>query len=153
MEKDPYLQRMKRIATGLLAAAAVVYVAAKILEPRYPWLFYVAATSEAAMIGAIADWFAVVALFHHPLNLRFLPHTAIVPRNKGRIAAGLSQFIQENFLTAQAVMARIAGLEPARTLAGWLLRPQNAETVAGYAARACAFALTALDDERARRFL
>lgn len=144
---------MKSIATGLLVLAAVVYVAASALESRHPWLFYVAAAAEAAMIGALADWFAVVALFRHPLNLRFIPHTAILPRNKARIARGLAEFIQQNFLSAEAVVARIAAFQPARTLCAWLVRRENAEVLAGYAARLLAYALDALDDARVRRFL
>jgi uncharacterized membrane-anchored protein YjiN (DUF445 family) len=147
------LQRMKWLATGLLVLAALIYVAATALEPRYPWLFYVGAASEAAMVGAIADWFAVVALFHHPLNLRFIPHTAIIPRNKARIATGLSEFIQQNFLSSAAIVARIAEFRPARTLCRWLLKPDNAEMIAGYATRLLAYGLTVLDDERVRRFL
>ena len=129
------------LATGLLGLAGVVYVIATALEPGRPWLHYVAAAAEAAMIGAIADWFAVVALFHHPLNLRFIPHTAILPRNKARIAQGLSDFIQQNFLSSAAVVARIAALRPADTLCGWLLKPENADAVAGYGARLVAFVL------------
>ncbi|HWA38148.1 MAG TPA: DUF445 domain-containing protein [Burkholderiales bacterium] len=144
---------MKRLATGLLCLVAALYAAATLLEPRYPWLWYAARTCEAAMIGAIADWFAVVALFRHPLGLRFIPHTAILPRNKGRIAAGLSEFIQQNFLSTEAVVARIAAFQPARTLSGWLLKPQNAEALAGYGSRALAYALHALDDERVAAFL
>src|SRR5688500_14909019 len=102
------MRRMQWVATGVLLAAAAVYALATWLEPRYPWLFYVGATAEAAMIGAVADWFAVTALFRHPLNLRFIPHTAVIPRNKARIAAGLSDFIQHNFLSSEAVVARIA---------------------------------------------
>jgi uncharacterized membrane-anchored protein YjiN (DUF445 family) len=147
------LQRMKMLATGLLLAAGVVYVTATALEPGRPWLHYVATAAEAAMIGAIADWFAVVALFHHPLNLRFIPHTAILPRNKARIAQGLSEFIQQNFLSSAAVVARIAALRPAQTLCRWLLQPQNAETLAGYFTRLVAYGLTAIDDERVGRFL
>jgi uncharacterized membrane-anchored protein YjiN (DUF445 family) len=144
---------MKRLATGLLVLVAALYVGATLLEPRHPALWYVARTCEAAMIGAIADWFAVVALFRHPLGLRFIPHTAILPRNKGRIAAGLSEFIQHNFLSTPAVVARIAAFQPARTLSGWLLRPQNAEALAGHASRALAYGLQALDDERIAAFL
>jgi uncharacterized membrane-anchored protein YjiN (DUF445 family) len=95
----------------------------------------------------------VVALFRHPLGLRFIPHTAILPRSKGRIAAGLSEFIQQNFLSTEAVVARIAAFQPARTLSGWLLKPQNAEALAGYGARALAYALQALDDGRVAAFL
>lgn len=151
--RDAKLRRMKWLATGLLLLAALVYAVAAALEPRYPWLFYVSAASEAAMVGAIADWFAVVALFHHPLNLRFIPHTAIIPRSKGRIALGLSEFIQQNFLSSAAVVQRIAEFRPAQALCRWLFKPENAETVAGYATRLLAYGLTALDDERVRRFL
>ena len=151
--RDRKLRRMKWLAGGLLVLAALVYVAATLLEARYPWLYYVAAAAEASMIGAIADWFAVVALFHHPLNLRFIPHTAIIPRNRQRIALGLSEFIQQNFLTSQAVVERIAQFRPAQTLCRWLLKPQNAEALATYGTRLMAYGLTLLDDERIRRWL
>jgi uncharacterized membrane-anchored protein YjiN (DUF445 family) len=144
MEK---LVRMKWIATGLLVVAAVVYVISEKLD-----YYYLAAFSEAAMVGALADWFAVVALFRRPLNLP-IPHTAIVPRNKDRIARGLSEFIQQNFLSSSALVQRIAEFRPAQTLCGWLLKPANADTVATYAARFVAYALGAVDDERVRRFL
>lgn len=147
------LQRMKVLATGLLVLAGVVYATATLFESRYPGLYYVAAAAEAAMIGAIADWFAVVALFHHPLNLRFIPHTAILPRNKARIAQGLSEFIQQNFLSSRAVVERIAAFRPAATLCGWLLKAPNAETLAGYFARLAAYGLTAIDDARVSGFL
>jgi uncharacterized membrane-anchored protein YjiN (DUF445 family) len=147
------LKRMKLLATGLLVLAGVVYVVARTLEPGRPWLHYVAAAAEAAMIGAIADWFAVVALFHHPLNLRFIPHTAILPRNKARIAEGLSQFIQQNFLSSAAVVARVAAFRPAHTLCRWLLKPENAELLSGYATRLVTYALEAVEDERVRAFL
>jgi uncharacterized membrane-anchored protein YjiN (DUF445 family) len=138
---------MKWTATGLLVVAAVVYVISEKFE-----LYYLAAFSEAAMVGALADWFAVVALFRRPLNLP-IPHTAIIPRNKERIARGLSEFIQTNFLSSSALVQRIAEFRPAHTLCRWLLKPENADTVAAYAARFVAYALSAVDDERVRRFL
>ena len=144
---------MKWLASGLLVLAGAVYVAAQALEPAYPWLYYVAVTAEASMVGAIADWFAVTALFHHPLGLRFIPHTAIIPRNKQRIATGLSHFIQANFLTSGAVVQRIRDFQPARTLYGWLLRVENAEAVATYITRMSAYLLGAMDDERVRHYL
>jgi uncharacterized membrane-anchored protein YjiN (DUF445 family) len=147
------VRRVQWLATGLLLVAALVYAAAAWLEPRHPWLYYVSATAQAAMIGAIADWFAVTALFRHPLKLSFIPHTAVIPRNKARIAAGLSGFLQQNFLSAEAVVARIAALRPARTLCGWLVQPRNAGMLAGYFARLLAYALGALDEARVRRFL
>src|SRR4029079_1569410 len=89
-ERDARLRRMKWRASGLLVLAGAVYVAAESLRAPHPWLYWVSVTAEASMVGAIADWFAVTALFHHPLGMRFIPHTAIIPRNKQRIAAGLS---------------------------------------------------------------
>jgi uncharacterized membrane-anchored protein YjiN (DUF445 family) len=139
--------RMKWIATGLLVLAAIVYVVSEKLD-----YYYLSAFSEAAMVGALADWFAVVALFRRPLDLP-IPHTAIIPRNKGRIARGLSEFIQQNFLSSAAVVQRIAEFRPADTLCRWLLKAQNVDTVADYATRFVAYALTAVDDERVRRFL
>src|SRR5437762_519040 len=100
---------MKWLASGLLVLAGAIYVAARAFEAEHPWLFYVSVTAEASMVGAIADWFAVTALFHHPLGLRFIPHTAIIPRNKQRIATGLSHFIETNFLTSAGTQAYLAG--------------------------------------------
>jgi uncharacterized membrane-anchored protein YjiN (DUF445 family) len=147
------LQKMKGVATGLLVLAALIYAGAHALQPRHEWLRYVSFAAEAAMVGAIADWFAVSALFHHPLGLRFIPHTAVIPRNRSRIAAGIAQFIEQNFLSAEAVTQRIRAFQPARTLYGWLLAPGHAEAVAGYAARLAAHLLEALDDQRVKRFL
>jgi uncharacterized membrane-anchored protein YjiN (DUF445 family) len=120
--RDQRLARMKWLASGLLVLAGAIYVTAQALEPTYPWHYYVSVTAEASMVGAIADWFAVTALFHHPLGLRFIPHTAIIPRNKQRIATGLSYFIESNFLTSAAVLQRIRDFQPARTLYSCLLR-------------------------------
>ena len=152
-ERDVRLRRMKWFATGLLVLAGAVYVLARAYEPQYPWLYYVAVTAEASMVGAIADWFAVTALFHHPLGLRFIPHTAIIPKNKERIARGLSTFIQTNFLTSAAVVQRIREFKPARTLYWWLLKSENSEAVATYVVRLTAYGLKALDDERVGRYL
>jgi uncharacterized membrane-anchored protein YjiN (DUF445 family) len=151
--RDARLRQMKWRASGLLVLAGVIYVAAESLRGRYSWLYWFSITAEAAMVGAIADWFAVTALFHHPFGLRFIPHTAIIPRNKARIATGLSAFIQTNFLTSAAVVQRIRDFRPARTLYGWLLRAENAEAVASYVARLTAYGLNALDDERVRHYL
>src|SRR5258706_9802189 len=109
---------------------------------------YVAALRKAAVVGAIADWFAVVALFRHPLHLKFIPHTAILPSNKGRIAKGLSEFIQQNFLSAEAIVARIAQIGPANKLREWLVRPQNPERVAPFATRLLSYGISAFDNER-----
>ncbi len=150
--KDAKLARIKAAATGLLIFVAALYVVATLFTPRYPWLAYLAATCEAAMVGALADWFAVVALFRHPLNVP-LPHTAIIPKNKARIAQGLGEFIQEQFLSTPALLAKIREFDPARQLSGWLLRRENAEFIGGYVARALSYGVGALGDERVREFL
>jgi uncharacterized membrane-anchored protein YjiN (DUF445 family) len=150
--KDRKLRTVHLWATGLLLAVGMGYVAATALASAHPALKVVAAFCEAAMIGALADWFAVVALFRHPLGLP-LPHTAILPRNKRRIAAGISEFIQVNFLSAQAIVAKIAEIGPADTLRRWLLKKENSQTVATYVTRLLSFALTAFDDARVRAFL
>ena len=110
------LQRMKAIALGLLAVAAAVYIVASLLHDRHPAWGYVAAFSEAAMVGAIADWFAVVALFRHPLGLP-IPHTAIIPSNKDRIGAKLAGFICNNFLSTEQVLAKLRQFDAAGRLA------------------------------------
>ena len=150
--KDAQLRRMKGWAGALFLLMLCLYALGSVFEPRHPSLLWLTAFAEAAMVGAIADWFAVVALFHHPLGLR-LPHTAVIPRNKGRIAEGVADFIESNFLSPEAIVARIAAAKPARTLCGWLLKPGNADTLAEYAGRLLAYGLTVLDDARIRHFL
>ena len=146
------LARMKRIALGLLALAAVLYVTATLMEPRHAAWGYVAAFAEAAMIGAIADWFAVVALFRHPLGLP-IPHTAIIPANKARIGVNLGQFIVTNFLETERVLAKLRSFDPAGRLAAWLSQPRHAEQVGQHLAAAARYGLTALDDERVQHFI
>ena len=85
---------MKRLATGLLVLAAMVYIATLLLESRWPWLSWVRAAAEAAMVGGVADWFAVTALFRHPLGIP-IPHTAIIPQNKDRIGDTLAVFLRD----------------------------------------------------------
>lgn len=143
---------MKRVALSLLGAAALLYALATALEPRHPVWGYVAAFAEAAMVGAIADWFAVVALFRHPLGLP-IPHTAIIPANKDRIGAKLAGFICNNFLSTPQVLAKLAQFDPAARLAHWLSRPASAEKLGGHLVAAARYGLTAFDDARVRDFL
>jgi uncharacterized membrane-anchored protein YjiN (DUF445 family) len=95
--KRKNLARMKRRASGLLLLATAVWVVSLILIGRYPWLAYVRATAEASMIGGVADWFAVTALFRHPLGLP-VPHTALIPKRKDDLGRSLEEFVGENFL-------------------------------------------------------
>jgi uncharacterized membrane-anchored protein YjiN (DUF445 family) len=143
---------MKRIAFGLLCAAALLYAAATALEARHPAWGYVAAFAEAAMIGAIADWFAVVALFRHPLGLP-IPHTAIIPANKDRIGAKLAGFICNNFLSTSQVLAKLEQLDPAARLAHWLSGPEHAARLGEHLVAAARYGLSAFDDARVRDFL
>ncbi|HEU4877679.1 MAG TPA: DUF445 family protein, partial [Sphingomicrobium sp.] len=101
---------MKAAATGLLVVMAAIFLASRLLEPRYPWLAWVKAFAEAGMVGGLADWFAVTALFRHPLGLP-IPHTAIIPRNKDRIGETLARFLQENFLIAPVVARRMRHID------------------------------------------
>src|SRR4051812_5712107 len=94
---QPGAQGMKAVATGLLVVMAAVFFVSRAFEHQFPWLSYVKAFAEAAMVGGLADWFAVTALFRHPLGLP-IPHTAIIPRNKDRIGEALANFLKENFL-------------------------------------------------------
>ena len=145
------LARMKAVALGLLVAAGVVYVAATALTALHPAWSYVAAFAEAAMVGAIADWFAVVALFRHPLGLA-IPHTAIIPSNKNRIGEKLATFICANFLGTEQVLAKLARLDPAARLAAWLAQPRHADAIASHFAGFLRYAIDVLDDERVRAF-
>ncbi|MDQ2733871.1 MAG: DUF445 domain-containing protein [Pseudomonadota bacterium] len=142
---------MKRIALALLGAAALVYAAAVALQGRHPAWGYVAAFAEAAMVGAIADWFAVVALFRHPLGLP-IPHTAIIPSNKDRIGENLATFICANFLSTEQVLSKLRELDPASRLAAWLAEPRHAVSLAEHLSSALAYALGVLDDDRVRAF-
>jgi uncharacterized membrane-anchored protein YjiN (DUF445 family) len=123
-DKRARLRRMKTIATALLGVMAIVFVIAARLRPAYPILGWLEAFSEAALIGGLADWFAVVALFRHPGGLR-LPHTAIVPHNKDRIGAQLGIFVEQNFLTPTILASKLRELDLAGHLLRWLAVPAN----------------------------
>ena len=123
------LKRMQAVATGLLGLMAVVFVAASHGQGRWPALAYLRAFSEAGMVGACADWFAVTALFRRPFGLP-IPHTAIIPRNKDRIGAALGGFIAENFLTEAVLQDKLRELELGRWGGAWLRRPANARRLA-----------------------
>ncbi|MEO6360580.1 MAG: DUF445 family protein, partial [Sphingomicrobium sp.] len=103
---QPGAAGIKLAATGLLVVMAMIFLGARTLEHDYPSLGYVKAFAEAAMVGGLADWFAVTALFRHPLGLP-IPHTAIIPRNKDRIGESLASFLKENFLIAPVVARRM----------------------------------------------
>ncbi|MCW2703250.1 MAG: hypothetical protein JWQ37_1245 [Blastococcus sp.] len=125
---------MKRLATGLFLLAAAVFLACVLLgRDAGSWVGYVRATAEASMVGALADWFAVTALFRHPLGLP-IPHTAIIPRKKDQIGASLGTFVQENFLTRSVIEAKLTTIDVPGRLGRFLAGPGRAERLAGDAA-------------------
>jgi uncharacterized membrane-anchored protein YjiN (DUF445 family) len=144
--KQVQLDRMKRRATGLLVAMSAVFLATLVLEARHPWLGYVRATAEAAMVGGLADWFAITALFRHPLNIP-IPHTAIIPNRKDRIGRTLGNFVQHNFLSPEILGARLLGLQPSRRVAEWLRRPEHAQSLSRHVAAALRSATEVVRDE------
>jgi uncharacterized membrane-anchored protein YjiN (DUF445 family) len=144
--KQLQLDRMKRQATGLLVVMSVIFLAALILEPRLPWLGYVRATAEAAMVGGLADWFAITALFRHPLNIP-IPHTAIIPTRKDRIGRTLGNFVQHNFLSPEVLGPKLLAIQPSRRTAEWLRRPENARLLSSHAASALRSATEVVKDD------
>lgn len=133
---------MRWIATGLLVVVAILFGITRTMEPSVPALGWLRAFSEAAMVGALADWFAVVALFRHPLGLP-IPHTALIRKNKATIAASISNFIVDNFLTRQIISERLHSIRIADRLAQWL--QQNASSIASIAVNQLPVLLPHLD--------
>lgn len=140
------LVQMKRVATIMLVVVALVFVAARAYETQYPWLGYLRAFAEAAMVGGIADWFAVTALFRHPLGIP-IPHTAIVPSRKDRIGTALGNFVQRNFLTREVVESKLAAMKLGERAAQWLARPENSRRLARAAAHGLSGAVGVMRDE------
>ncbi|HVE34881.1 MAG TPA: DUF445 domain-containing protein [Gemmatimonadaceae bacterium] len=144
--RQKQLDTMKRRATLLLAGATVLFVITRAFESRYPWLGYIRATMEAGMVGGLADWFAVTALFRHPLGIP-IPHTAIVPSKKDRVGRTLGAFVQRNFLTREVIEFRLRSLQIGKRLAEWLADPVNARTISRNAAVALSSAAQMLRDD------
>lgn len=128
------LRRMRTIATLLLGLMALIFVLTTVTKYDWPWLPYLRAFAEAGMVGACADWFAVVALFRRPFGLP-IPHTGIIPNNQDRIGAALGRFMTNNFLTAPVMNERLARIDGVGALAAWLDHPDNAERLAHYLAQ------------------
>ena len=145
---QPGTRGMKIAATGLLVVMAITFFTARAYEPAYPWLGWVKAFAEAGMVGGLADWFAVTALFRHPLGLP-IPHTAIIPKNKDRIGEALASFLQQNFLIASVVARRMRKLDLAGAAGRFLQAPEGKETrIRQGASRLIADIFEGLDDER-----
>lgn len=140
------LVQMKRVATLMLVGVALLFVVTRWFESQYPWLGFVRAFAEAAMVGGIADWFAVTALFRHPLGIP-IPHTAIVASRKDRIGTALGNFVQRNFLTREVVAGKIAAMQLGDRAAQWLAQPENSRRLARHAAHGLSGAVGVLRDD------
>src|SRR3954465_12442408 len=128
-ERQRNLDRMKTRATGLLVFMGIVFIVARAFESQHPWLGYLRATAEASMVGGIADWFAITALFRHPLNIP-IPHTAIIPNRKDRIGRSLGNFVQNNFLSPEVLTAKLRAAQISRRAAEWLSNLEHARMAA-----------------------
>ena len=146
------LAAARRRATALLGAVTVLFVVVTAVGAHGTLLSYLQAGAEAAMVGGVADWFAVTALFRHPLGLP-IPHTAVIVERKDQFAATLGQFVQENFLNGDVLAERIGSAQIASRLAGWLTDPDNAARFAGHAADMVVRAAEGLRDEDVQRAL
>ncbi len=151
-EQRAALRRFRAGATAVLLVMAAVFAATHFLHADGFWLELVRAASEAALVGGLADWFAVTALFRHPLGLP-IPHTAVIPRSQERIAEGLGRFVERNFLDPDLLAERLHSLDPAQRIAAGLSDPVRAHALAGAVLEAVPFALDSARDEQVRRFV
>ena len=146
------LKRMRAIALLLLALMTVIFVATTAARVDWPWLPYVRAFAEAGMVGACADWFAVVALFRHPFGIP-IPHTGIVPNNKDRIGVALGRFITNNFLSPGVAHAQFARVDVVGSLTRWINDPVNSKQLVQFVGRALPQVLKSLRRPELRVFL
>jgi uncharacterized membrane-anchored protein YjiN (DUF445 family) len=145
LERRRALRKMKVVATALLGGVTIVFLIARWQEGDHGSVAYVRAFAEAAMVGALADWFAVSAIFRHPLGLR-IPHTAIVPHRKDQIGRSLGDFVQTNFLTREVLHERLAGANVGKRLGEWLADERNAGKAGEGVSDLLRGALEVLDD-------
>ncbi|WP_271460663.1 DUF445 domain-containing protein [Pantoea leporis] len=152
MDKFQQLKRSKRLALSLLLIAAATFIVTLFLPPNF-WVLGLKAIAEAAMVGALADWFAVVALFRRVPVPFISRHTAIIPRNKDRIGENLGRFVQEKFLDTDSLLALIRRHDPSQMLAQWLNTPGNADRIGRHLLQVMRGFLDLTDDQRIQRFL
>ena len=150
-EKRLRLRRMRLVALAVVVAMFAIFVATSILQRDVPSLRWLRAFSEAGLAGALADWYAVVALFRRPLGLP-IPHTAIIPRNKDRIAESIGVFIETHFLTSQNVIEKLVRFDLAATISEWLREPMNSRELADALCDLIAPTLATVEDSEIRTF-
>jgi uncharacterized membrane-anchored protein YjiN (DUF445 family) len=144
--------RTRRLATALLIVMLAVLVLANVFLSVHPSVGYVRAFAEAAVVGALADWFAITALFRQPLGLP-IPHTAIIPRNKNRIGESLGRFVESNFASPEVVAAKLASVDLSGKLAAWLSEQGRTDLFADYVTRLIPELLDSLDERHVQRFV
>jgi len=145
------LRRQRRIATLLLVLTGALFLTASAVDAPGFWVELLEAASEAALVGGLADWFAVTALFRQPLGLP-IPHTAIIPRNKARIGEGLGRFVEQHFLAPELVRERLKRIDFADHGARWLEQPENAGRLANRAASSIPYLMHLLRDPEIQEF-
>lgn len=141
------LRSMKRLASFLFLIMCALFILSVLLQERFPAFSYLKAAAEGGMVGAIADWFAVTALFRHPLGLK-IPHTNLIQRKKDELGASLGEFVQQNFLTSTVITDKLRGAELGRRAGDYLASDQGAETVSKQVSSAAIGAINSLDDEQ-----
>ncbi|MCX8554826.1 DUF445 domain-containing protein [Mycolicibacterium mucogenicum] len=158
-ERRRNLRRMKAVALSFLLGATVLFAVCTWLQARGgayswtgPWVGYVRAAAEAGMVGALADWFAVTALFRHPLGIP-IPHTAIIPRKKDQLGEGLGTFVRENFMSQEVVETKLRDAQVASRLGKWLSEPEHAARVAAEASTVLRVLVELLRDEDVQHVL
>ncbi|MDT5102614.1 MAG: hypothetical protein QOI25_127 [Mycobacterium sp.] len=157
-ERRTGLRRMKVVALGFLVGATVIFLLCTWAQSNgagggaAPWIGYVRAAAEAGMVGALADWFAVTALFKHPLGIP-IPHTAIIKRKKDQLGEGLGSFVRENFMSPEVVETKLRGAEVAGRIGKWLSDESHAERVATEASTVLRVLVEMLRDEDIQQVL
>ncbi len=146
------LSSQKWIATGLLALAVAIFLATLWVPEAGFWILLIRAASEAGVVGGLADWFAVTALFRHPLGIP-IPHTALISRNKDRIGSNLGTFFARHFMTEEVVLQKLRSMDLAERIGNWLSEEQNATFFANYVFDSLPSVLNSLDDEEIRRLI
>jgi uncharacterized membrane-anchored protein YjiN (DUF445 family) len=150
LEREQRLRRMKRIPLALLALMAVLF--ALTLHRPEAWVAWIHAFSEAGMVGALADWFAVVALFRHPLGIP-IPHTAIIPTRKNDLGQAMARFVADHFLEPEVVRVKLSGVNLSLHMALWLGTRRGRENVTGLAVSLLRWGMGALHEKRVRAFI
>ncbi|WP_246817460.1 DUF445 domain-containing protein [Corynebacterium sp. HMSC05C01] len=154
-ERRRVLRNHKIAVTSLLGVAAVIFLACSWAQSQgatAAWIGYVRAAAEAGMVGGLADWFAVTALFKHPMGIP-IPHTAIIPNKKDQVAGALSDFVSENFLNARTITQKVMDAGIPERVGTWMAQPANAERVSEEVGTFVVRMVEGIDPKEAERFI